>query len=662
MSLFSEHAAAEMLREEPALFVVEAGGTRHAGSRDFHLESLRPDTDGFRAELLPDRPHLRAILGAAIDEEGLRLSLSVANLGDEAVGLKVAFPHLAGVRVSEAPHGDYYFYPWGGGIIADRPAHIRAGYGDHAAYYPIDSLDRVPGTSLACGYMLRTRQAGATFSPPDAVISAHPGDRHGPMARYSRWAHRVWRFRPYPSRMTPVVNWLSVGTRLNNTVLFRDGAYRNDLVNPRMDALELWCRWEWSELGPWRTPMEKLPEVIGEAEYERMQRYLVEDPVTGALMYPLNRGDYDGYNRRWGGLPALREAIRGYRDAGALLTLYTDPLLACDTTRLGQAHGREWGVGGPHGEHRKDYHSWRMCIDVAEYRRYVAETMERVLRETGADGIRLDEYGHHGYVCFSDVHQHTFAEPGTKEWMRALAESCRSVREGVDRVDPRSVLTTEMPGYDYMMQFLDGCITYDLSMQASPLRPLEVNLQRFYFPECRPFELDHRGRDPHCAKKLFSAVGSFARYYPQNMRRALRENADAFVSRDCVPLVPTQTRYVYANRFGGAEKTVWTVYNAAGHTVDGPVLLLDLEPKQHVFRLLDGREARVESHGDRVVVSAHLGAGEVACLARPTRRLTVRAAGDALAVTVSRPGGRGEVRASADPQAARHRLAASEHV
>ncbi len=588
MSLFSEHAAAEMLREEPALFVVEAGGTRHAGSRDFRLESLRPDTDGFRAELLLDRPHLRAILGAAIDEEGLRLSLSVANLGDEAVGLKVAFPHLAGVRVSEAPHGDYYFYPWGGGIIADRPAHIRAGYGDHAAYYPIDSLDRVPGTSLACEYMLRTRQAGATFSAPDAVISAHPGDRHGPMARYSRWAHRVWRFRPYPSRMTPVVNWLSVGMRLNNTVLFRDGAYRTDLVNPRMDALELWCRWEWSELGPWRTPMEKLPEVIGEAEYERMQRYLVEDPVTGALMYPLNRGDYDGYNRRWGGLPALRE--------------------------------------------------------------------------TGADGIRLDEYGHHGYVCFSDVHQHTFAEPGTKEWMRALAESCRSVREGVDRVDPRSVLTTEMPGYDYMMQFLDGCITYDLSMQASPLRPLEVNLQRFYFPECRPFELDHRGRDPHCAKKLFSAVGSFARYYPQNMRRALRENADAFVSRDCVPLVPTQTRYVYANRFGGAEKTVWTVYNATGHTVDGPVLLLDLEPKQHVFRLLDGREARVESHGDRVVVSAHLGAGEVACLARPTRRLTVRAAGDALAVTVSRPGGRGEVRASADPQAARHRLAASEHV
>ncbi len=295
VSLFNEHAAAEMLGDEPALFVVEADGKRYAGSRDFRLGSVRPRADGFEAELLLDRPPLRATLGAAIDDEGLRLSLSVMNDGAEAVGLKVAFPHLAGLRVSDASDGDYYFYPWGGGIIADRPAHIRAGYGDHAAYYqvmdvlspvrgaglslridaaegrhkilalrkhlpdtaeidadvvrrdivtreehyPIDSLEPVPGTSLACEYMLRTRQPGESFSPPDAVVSAHAGDWHEPMRRYAHWAHRTWRFRPYPSRMTPVVNWMSVGTRLHDSVVFRDGAYRSDLVNPKVDALEL---------------------------------------------------------------------------------------------------------------------------------------------------------------------------------------------------------------------------------------------------------------------------------------------------------------------------------------------------------------------------------------------------------------------------------------
>jgi len=40
----------------------------------------------------------------------------------------------------------------------------------------------------------------------------------------------------------------------------------------------------------------------------------------------------------------------------------------------------------------------------------------------------------------------------------------------MDEVAPGSVLTTEHPGYDYLMQFIDGCITYDLTVQACPLR------------------------------------------------------------------------------------------------------------------------------------------------------------------------------------------------
>lgn len=695
-SLYNEHAAAEMLHGDPNLFVVEIDGKWHTGRNNFRLQSLQTAEDGFDALLLLDDPAVAADFSARIEEEGLRLSLTLANRGPEALSMKVVFPHLEGLGVSESAADDYYFYPWGGGIIADRPAHIRAGYGDHAAYYqvmdlfspergaglsmriddadgrhkvlalrkhvsgvdevnadvvrrdittreqyyPIDSLEAVPGTGLACEYMARTREPGGKFSPADGVLSAHPGDWHAPMERYAQWAHEVWQFRPYPSPMTHVVNWLSMGTRLNNTVLFRDGAYRTDLVNPKVDALELWCWWEWSELGPWRTPMDRVPEVLGEAAWERMQRYLVEDPVTGKVMYPLNRGDYDGYNERWGGLPALQDAIRAHQEAGALLTLYTDPMLACDTTKLGQAHGREWAVVGPDGEARKDYHSWRMCLDVAQYRDYVAETMGRVLRETSADGIRLDEYGHRGYVCFSDLHEHTFAEPGTKEWMRALSESCRTVRGAMDEVNPGAVLTTEMPGYDFMMQFLDGCITYDFSMQASPLRPVEVNLQRFYFPECRPFELDHQVRDPECLRKLWNAVGSFGRYYPEHLRRILQQNADAFESRNCTPLVPTERPRVYANRFEGDAKTVWTIINATGHTVDGPVLTVDVSDDSHLFSLLDGRDIAIDRDGHAGhALSLYLGPDDIACVALLPRLLDVRPEPGALAVSVDGPVG-----------------------
>ena len=32
--------------------------------------------------------------------------------------------------------------------------------------------------------------------------------------------------------------------------------------------------------------------------------------------------------------------------------------------------------------------------------------------ETGADGIRLDEYGHRGWACYDESHEHTYAEAG----------------------------------------------------------------------------------------------------------------------------------------------------------------------------------------------------------------------------------------------------------
>jgi hypothetical protein len=351
-------------------------------------------------------------------------------------------------------------------------------------------------------------------------------------------------------------------------------------------------------------------------------------------MFSNNPGDYDGYNERFGGLPAFRRAIETYRQKGALVTLYTDPLRVDWGTKCGRRYGELWGVVRPDGAYRDDYDAWRMCHDVAEYRQFVAETMRRVMRETGADGIRLDEYGHAGSACLSTKHEHTFAEWGCTEWQRAVAEATRLVRRAMDDVKPDSVLTTEHPGYDYLMQFIEGSITYDLTVLASPLRPLECNLQRFYFPECKAYELDHRGADPRHRKRFFGAVGSFGSYYPLLLDTVLRENSDAFASRDCLPLMPTEARHVYANRFTAGEKTLYTVYNASGHTFAGSVLKLELEPGEHLFDLLCCREADVRSDNGRSLVHLFLPRDEVACLARLPKRLSVARTEESLKVTV----------------------------
>lgn len=689
VSLYNEITASEMVRnaEDSALAMIEVEGKRYAGSRDFTCRSIGPDAgrQGFTAILFCEPVGLEAELSIWIDDS-LRMSLNVTNRAAGPVAFKTAFPHLSGLAVSEDPADDYYFFPWGGGIIADVPAVIRRGYGDHEALYQLmdlfsparggglavrctdddgrykvlalrkhlpgkqevngdlnrtpatepftwtNSLEQIRGTGLTFEYLRRTRGPGQSFLAKEVAIKAHAGDWRGPMREYADWCRSVWKFRPYPSKLKPVHNMIAAGW--GRSPLFADGKYRTDFVKPRCDCIELMSWWDWSELGPFATPFDQLEAKIGKAAYERWKSYFLPDPVTGKIMFSNNPGDYDGYNERWGGLPALREAIQTYRGMGALVTLYTDPFRADYNTKFGRKWGEAWGIVQADGKYQTHYEAWNPCLDVAEYRGWVADAMGRVMQETGADGIRLDEYGHRGSVCFSTLHEHTFAEPGNTEWQRAVAESTKLVREAMDRVKPDSVLTTEHPGYDYLLQHLEGCITYDLTVQATPLRPIECNLQRFYFPECKAYELDHRGADLKHRKRFWNAVGSFGSYYPERYDAVLRENEDVFAARDCEPLIPTLAEHIYANRFQDGEKTIYTVYNATSHTFAGPVLEIDLPAGQHVFDLLRGTEVDCRQGRDGTVLHAFLPRDEVACFIRLPKRLAVERSDKAVKVTV----------------------------
>ena len=186
-----------------------------------------------------------------------------------------------------------------------------------------------------------------------------------------------------------------------------------------------------------------------------------------------------------------------------------------------------------------------------------------------------------------------------------------------------------------MMQHLEGCITYDVTSHKYPIRPLECNIQRFYFPECMPYELDHQGNDPGDRKKFWNAVESFGRYYPWEYYTILRENEDLYYSRDCYPLMPTVTSRVYVNRFSGDGKTIFHVYNALGHTFDGPAVQADLAPGHHVFDLLACRDTRAEFEGASATISVYLPRDGVACVAVLPQKLDIRRAGGALNVRVT---------------------------
>jgi hypothetical protein len=86
---------------------------------------------------------------------------------------------------------------------------------------------------------------------------------------------------------------------------------------------------------------------------------------------------------------------------------------------------------------------------------------------------------------------------------------------------------------------------------------------------------------------------------------------------DNTPLLPTLEPLIYANRFRGPAKTLIHLYNATGHTFDGPVLSLtdddipDGVGDVHAIELLSGRELPIENG----TVSLYIERDDVACVA-----------------------------------------------
>jgi hypothetical protein len=129
-------------------------------------------------------------------------------------------------------------------------------------------------------------------------------------------------------------------------------------------------------------------------------------------------------------------------------------------------------------------------------------------------------------------------------------------------------------------------------------------------------------------------VGSFGSYYPAAMDTLLHDNADAFNSRDCRPLVPTRAKHVYANRFLAPEKTLWTIYNNTGHTFFGEVLAVTSGPEEHVVDLLRCREADIQTSGDEQVVHLFLARDDVTCLAVLPKRISVTRTDDTIEAAI----------------------------
>ncbi len=681
--LFNEYLDDDMLKQGAVspIFVVESNDTRYYGNKDFAVREVTAVENGARLRLENSALPMAVTLDLSIDEEGMHIRADFKNTGGKALDFKVAVPVIGGLQLADEPELDYYYFPLGGGIIDTRAAVMRFGYGDSQALWQLvdifapgkgcgvylrgddsegfhkninlrkeiagetarntdaymrtvtrpeytwssNALPEVPGSSFGLEYFRRTRKPGESYAPPAAVIGVHTGDWKTAMRRYSDWAHRVWQWRPFPSALSDKF-MIGINGWPDNPLYGKDG-YQKNFWQPHMDAVELTSWWEWSELGPFGVPFDQLDAQT----YAGVKDYLVDDPVTGKKIFMGCGSDYARYNDRFGGIAALRAAIAANKQPGRLVTLYSDPFRLGENNETAKQFGDRWNFVSLDGKKTHYGETINPCHYLPAVQDWAVDALARVMRDTGADGLRLDEVGHPYGACFSLEHRHfPFEERGLAEWNKALGMMVRRLRAQMDQDNPQQVLMCEHQGYDYLMASLDGMLCYDLSLMDSWGTPqpetlrngLEVNVQRFFFPECKVFEINLYGRDANHRKKFWNGVGSFHHTLPNNFLHIFKQNADVYTSVDCEPLVRSLATGIYVNRFSANGKSFYHLYNNSGAEFQGPALAVALggyspnlatmlEAPDHAFDMLNNREAVLENGK----LNLTLAPDDVACIA-----------------------------------------------
>jgi len=701
VSLRNEYLQKNVLAhpEETHLFLTDVNDKKY-GAEDWNVQNVKVlSPTQIQVQLALPQAGLGALFTVSVDAQKMRFGLKITNTSKSTLSWKTAFPQIGGLELSQNPDNDYYLFPIWGGAIASQNVNLQTTYGDESAWWQMmdlfspdggaglmlrnldptglyksvclrkgkvptadgtfsrgvniggmnldmgwnGSLDAGPGTSMDFEYLKYTRPAGGSFAPPDAAIEMHSGDWHNAMQTYADWAHKVWTWRPFPSKLHDV--WNIQGQGWGQSPLYKDGKWRTDFINNdnNVDVPELMSWWQWSEKGPWQVPMNQLEAKLGKALYERYKNYWVINPASGKLEYPLNRGDYD-YNTDWGGLPALKKELQAIRDGGQIPMFYMDPILADDNTVLGHKYGPKYGVMNPSWKdsfnvpldppgYVASYGGWNMDLDNQWYQDFLVQQTTRIVKDTGVDGIRFDEFGHRGYTNFNTQHTQIFAEPGQNAWLQAISLVCKRVHESVDKIEPDFVLTTEFPGYDHLAANLEGSITYESAQHVFPgFRPVPLNIFRFYFPESKPFDLDTKNAAHGEEWRFWNASGAFGHLHPPLYYRVLEQNGDAFDSRDVTPLVPTLAEDIYANRFVGGGKTITLLYNASGFTVDKPLMTAPAKSGFHYFDLLNGQEITPQNNA----ITMKLHPDKVAAIALLPKVLSVSKTADGWQVQLSR--------------------------
>jgi len=660
--LFSYNTACNLLAvpDQFRLFIVRLGDKDY-DIANTTVKSVVKDGAGLCATFELPGVDLLAVWRVRNEGQELKTSLEVVNNGEELRQIKVVHPCLDGLRISDHEEDDFYLCPTEGGIISSVPCWRREAYGYGFGYcviglldvfspakggglylrhddptgeykhfnirkgrfyargdeelrlWPIlgridlkmhygTSLHAIPGTSLAIDYIERDCLKGTPVQYPAAALGGHPGDWHRAMEIYADWSNTTW---PRHSQLSPIAGcWSGAGGA--GTAEPLGEFYKVNHPDPiPADITEINGYWTLYEKGSW-----------GEELTEKTHWSFI-DPADGKRKVAYQIGDYGrrGYNPQWGGLPALQEFIKKIQKRMPLV-LYTAPRICHSNALLAEEHLPEWCIINPQWHFRERYahqlaptepkdlvfnfHAYRLCLENPDCQQWLVDNLVRLVKETGASGIRMDELGSSGEICLSTLHSHVATyRRGHNNHLQAATTMARELRRRLDQELGRDkLLLTEFIGTDMFNATQDGALSWLVATNDYTVNPAPIQLYRFYFPSCKIFEVDEfkpgAGKRKDWRYWLWNGEGCYnSHWYPREVLDLLHENNDAMGYGMATPLIPTLNPYILVNRFEAANgKTVWTVLNTARKTFRGAILPAERERKYEEILFHRGVETK----------------------------------------------------------------------
>ena len=629
---------------------------------------------------------LDCLVEAAIDKsDQMQWSLKVQNKSKRDTKIQAVFPVISRINIGNLIEENSYFYPWRSGIVGQVDCDLTYEYGGMAwmqvisvfcedlesglytytrdssgqfkgmifkksspdsqelvqhreltaAYeVPADIFEFDEGVGLAYYYLPQQIVGNGELTLPTTTMCVYRGDWKHALESYSKWAHTWYKNLDRPQWFKDCFSFLP---RHKPSYYSEDEKrYMGTELFSGSEHIVQWAHW-WDYMEG-----RDLPRTI--------------------LMGKEQPGDFD-YNQSRGGLEAFREEVRKTQECGVRFTVYIDHRFCCNETKIGREMGAKWaaiyepggkyaGYGGPDDQYVTCYHDSDAWPD------YLAKTCGRIIRDTGMDGIYLDELAL-PFACYNTEHAHN-RDHDSIVHIPTFVANMKKARDAMRAENPEAILWTEHAGSDYFTQFIDGSWTQTFYKGAFPFAEKHfdknsLNYFRFCFPE---FKLATWGNSNDGPRRcFFNGIGvdwGVGRVdYLRKTGQVLKENGDAIATLKPEPLVETQIKNVLANKFPIPGKTIYTIYNKTDKEVSGELLEVTPNADYHYVELLHDNEVAYRNELFRIkdVLKPTVAANEVICIAVLPKVIQAAQDGSKINVSLKNPLENGRLVAFADEDA-----------